>query len=128
MLRHMLGDQHLHGPMEEVLRLLDHSGTHELGKLLSRFIAQDGAVSSDIDYAAIVKMLGQLVSQEDRQWGSVLDRVGGFLEKNPNGVNGEYDGLSLLKELGKVAVGDDPKSRAMIDAADALLRIFADDK
>ncbi len=128
LLKTMLGDELLQGPMASVVKLLDDKGAGEIAKLLQRVISPDGEVKEAIDYGAIVKLAAKLMGSEGGDDGGILGKVGDVLSKNPNLIDDVLAGndKGLVKVLAKQLVGGDPKTDAIIDATDAILKLLGD--
>ena len=124
LLKNLLGDVELAGPIGKIVGLLDDKGAKELAKVVKHIISPDGKVQENVDWGAILKLAAKVLAGEDGDTG-LLGTAGDFLTKNPDILKGGST-RDMLKGLAKQLAGGDKKSGALIDAADALLQLLGD--
>ena len=122
--RYLLGPEMLAGTVGQIFEALDHKGAAELAKLVQNFISEDGTIKQDIDYGQIVKLLVSMLGAEEDA--DMLSGLANLLGDNPDLL--QSDSLrGTLKALAKGALGSDKKTDALIDVADALLKLLEED-
>ncbi len=112
------------GEMGSLLELFDNEGTAELTKLLGNLFG--GEAPGEIDYGALAKLALELMGADEGESDAMQLLIRMLSNTDPEKLLDDQGLREILKGLAKGSLGTDEKTDALIDIADALLKLLAE--
>ncbi|MFT7622977.1 MAG: hypothetical protein ACI9WU_002152 [Myxococcota bacterium] len=121
---YLMGSETMAGELGKILELMDNDGAAQIAKIVQNLLSEDGEPAAEIDYGAIARLFLEFQGADDTE-ADILAGLVRMLTTDPEALS-SGNLRDVLKGLAKGTLGGDGKTDALIDIADALLKLLAD--